>query len=150
MAISMLKIRRPLRRLIFNMGIAIPGKTVFLIETAPWFRRISDNGLGWIVFIQYIILALEHITDIFVLAVSRLLVFEPSWAWPEILRTLNMWRISVWIRIIYWKIPCCIKTTFSAACFYLTALYKTSSPIYVLCIFRKSNTGSTYHHEYCL
>ena len=29
----MLKIRRPLGRLIFNMGIAIPGKTVFLIET---------------------------------------------------------------------------------------------------------------------
>ena len=35
MANSMLKIRRPLGRLIFNMGIAIPGKTVFLIETAP-------------------------------------------------------------------------------------------------------------------
>ena len=32
----MLKIRRPLGRLIFNTGIAIPGKTVFLIETAPW------------------------------------------------------------------------------------------------------------------
>ena len=31
----MLKIRRPLGRLIFNMGIVIPGKTVFLIETAP-------------------------------------------------------------------------------------------------------------------
>ena len=31
----MLKIRRPLGRLIFNMGIAIPGKTIFLIETAP-------------------------------------------------------------------------------------------------------------------
>ena len=31
----MLKIRRPLGRLIFNMGIAITGKTVFLIETAP-------------------------------------------------------------------------------------------------------------------
>ena len=31
----MLKIRRPLGRLIFNMGIAIPGKTVFVIETAP-------------------------------------------------------------------------------------------------------------------
>ena len=29
----MLKIRRPLGRLIFSMGIAIPGKTVFLIET---------------------------------------------------------------------------------------------------------------------
>ena len=37
MTISMLKIRRPLGRLIFNMGIAIPGKTVFLIETAPRF-----------------------------------------------------------------------------------------------------------------
>ena len=32
----MLKIRRPLGRLIFNMGITIPGKTVFLIETGPW------------------------------------------------------------------------------------------------------------------
>ena len=44
MAISMLKIRRPLGRLIFNMGIAIPGKTVFLIETAPWFlcRKIMS------------------------------------------------------------------------------------------------------------
>ena len=39
MAISMLKIRRPLGRLIFNMGIAIPGKTVFLIETAPWWLQ---------------------------------------------------------------------------------------------------------------
>ena len=37
MAISMLKIRRPLGRLIFNMGIAIPGKTVFLIESPPSF-----------------------------------------------------------------------------------------------------------------
>ena len=36
----MLKIRRPLGRLIFNMGIAIPGKTVFLIETAPCIPRI--------------------------------------------------------------------------------------------------------------
>ena len=43
MAISMLKIRRPLGRLIFNMGIAIPGKTVFLIETAP--RAYSHIGL---------------------------------------------------------------------------------------------------------
>ena len=36
MAIPMLKIRRPTSRLIFNMGIPIPGKTVFLIETGPW------------------------------------------------------------------------------------------------------------------
>ena len=40
MVISMLKIRRPLGRLIFNMGIAIPGKTVFLIETAPRYQAI--------------------------------------------------------------------------------------------------------------
>ena len=38
----MLKIRRPLGRLIFNMGIAIPGKTVFLIETAP--SRLNFDG----------------------------------------------------------------------------------------------------------
>ena len=48
MVISMLKIRRPLGRLIFNMGIAIPGKTVFLIETAPritiWAVMTSSQG----------------------------------------------------------------------------------------------------------
>ena len=42
----MLKIRRPLGRLIFNMGIAIPGKTVFLIETAPWCVSVSYNKYG--------------------------------------------------------------------------------------------------------
>ena len=40
----MLKIRRPLGRLIFNMGIAIPGKTVFLIETAPSFWYNTPHG----------------------------------------------------------------------------------------------------------
>ena len=39
----MLKIRRPLGRLIFNMGIAIPDKTVFLIETAPWLQWIGQK-----------------------------------------------------------------------------------------------------------
>ena len=43
MAISMLKIRRPLGRLIFNMGIAIPGKTVFLIEMAPWKLYVTSS-----------------------------------------------------------------------------------------------------------
>ena len=45
----MLKIRRPLGRLIFNMGIAIPGKTVFLIETAPWVfvRGIHQSLVGF-------------------------------------------------------------------------------------------------------
>ena len=45
----MLKIRRPLGRLIFNMGIAIPGKTVFLIETAPCCsppKWINDLSVG--------------------------------------------------------------------------------------------------------
>ena len=37
----MLKIRRPLGRLIFNMGITIPCKTVFLIERAPRARWIG-------------------------------------------------------------------------------------------------------------
>ena len=39
----MLKIRRPPGRLIFNMWIAIPGKTVFLIETAPCALSIIRN-----------------------------------------------------------------------------------------------------------
>ena len=54
----MLKIRRPLGRLIFNMGIAIPGKTVFLIETAPWFRGL------WLIRIprERIVLTLMEIT----------------------------------------------------------------------------------------
>ena len=45
----MLKIRRPLGRLIFNMGIAIPGKTVFLIETAPrLFTHSTDfQTISW-------------------------------------------------------------------------------------------------------
>ena len=47
MAISMLKIRRPLGRLIFNMGIAIPGKTVFLIETAPWWCKEPMHQQKW-------------------------------------------------------------------------------------------------------
>ena len=44
MVISMLKIRRPLGRLIFNMGIAIPGRTVFLIETAPSKLLVSPSA----------------------------------------------------------------------------------------------------------
>ena len=41
----MLKIRRPLGRLIFNMGITIPGKTVFLIETAPCFWHNTAHSM---------------------------------------------------------------------------------------------------------
>ena len=53
MAISMLKIRRPLGRLIFNMGIAIPGKTVFLIETAPVVHNVYASGLLYFDMIRY-------------------------------------------------------------------------------------------------
>ena len=53
MAISMLKIRRPLGRLIFNMGIAIPGKTVFLIETAPWVLFMKQ----WDVFLSDLVVS---------------------------------------------------------------------------------------------
>ena len=45
MVISMLKIRRPLGRLILNMGIIIPCKTVFLIETAP--SPIGFQKFAW-------------------------------------------------------------------------------------------------------
>ena len=55
MAISMLKIWRPLGHLIFNMGIAIPGKTVFLIETAPWSYTQNPSDISFIhnVFLCY-------------------------------------------------------------------------------------------------
>ena len=48
MAIPMLKIRRPTGRLIFNMGIPIPGKTVFYIETGPWILTHYDKHLALI------------------------------------------------------------------------------------------------------
>ena len=60
MVIPMLKIRRPLGRLIFNMGIAIPGKTVLLIETAPrggWFMSEIDISMlrqNWTGFVAHV------------------------------------------------------------------------------------------------
>ena len=58
----MLKIRRPLGRLIFNMGIAIPGKTVFLIETAP----CSTFVISVLCTILYIITGLHLFPMLFV------------------------------------------------------------------------------------
>ena len=43
MAIPMLKIRRPNGRLIYNMGIPIPGKDGLYIETGPWVHSL-DSG----------------------------------------------------------------------------------------------------------
>ena len=57
MAIPMLKIRRPLGRLIFNMGIATPGKTVFLIETAP----CMFSGLDVVITLAVRRLVLEYL-----------------------------------------------------------------------------------------
>ena len=61
MAISMLKIRRPLGRLIFNMGIAIPGKTVFLIETAP--RVLMNTYIFCHYYIVQSIARSKHVVD---------------------------------------------------------------------------------------
>ena len=63
MAISMLKIRRQLGRLIFNMGIAIPGKTVFLIETAPWICNIP-KGLGEQPSLRHQVIAFHYVDGI--------------------------------------------------------------------------------------
>ena len=52
MAISMLKIRRPLGRLIFNMGIAIPGKTVFAPPPAEASEIVQQGALDYSEFSQ--------------------------------------------------------------------------------------------------
>ena len=44
MAIPMLKIRRPNGRLIFNMGIPIPGKDGLYIETGPWWFLMNTGA----------------------------------------------------------------------------------------------------------
>ena len=60
MGIPMLKIRRPLGRLIFNMGITIPSETVFLIETAPWWLSQYSNDYNpfpiSLIFTTYVIM----------------------------------------------------------------------------------------------
>ena len=48
MAIPMLKIRRPLGRLIFNMGIATPGKAVFLIVSSNGLLPVWHQAVIWI------------------------------------------------------------------------------------------------------
>ena len=45
MAIPMLKIRRPNGRLIFNMGIPIPGKDGLYIETGPRLHSVDQSLL---------------------------------------------------------------------------------------------------------
>ena len=68
MAISMLKIRRPLGRLIFNMGIAIPGKTVFLIETAPRYLFFVLDACEIYVIWQYAFVVIISVFYVWVVA----------------------------------------------------------------------------------
>ena len=86
----MLKIRRPLGRLIFNMGIAIPGKTVFLIETAPW--QSSDECLCYVHFTQK--------------RSDKICGGETEVAikvqWSIIIKKRNIHEISAWIQYMAW------------------------------------------------
>ena len=87
----MLKIRRPLGRLIFNMGIAIPGKTVFLIETAPWlelwYQGTSDRNT-WLNRSKW--------------KKSHWCKWENSW--NGVTGWVPAWKMSTWLQII----PCLI------------------------------------------
>ena len=122
----MLKIRRPLGRLIFNMGIAIPGKTVFLIETAPccfvhnatletWNRALSGNKncLFWRFFFKFIWIILYWING-HLLGRSNLKVIV-SWKCIEAFDILLLWNMFIYFCMERWlmtlvvshKTPCC-------------------------------------------
>ena len=47
--IPMLKIRRSCNRLIFNMGIPVPGKMVFILRQGPWYQLSCPWGCRWII-----------------------------------------------------------------------------------------------------
>ena len=99
--ISMLKIRRPLGRLIFNMGIAIPGKTVFLIETAPWFRLYPSHGtIGQSFALFYhdpdFMLNLHWRKLHSVRAQNNFSWQEKYSSWPEILTILMIQKYSIY------------------------------------------------------
>ena len=74
MGIPMLKIRRPVGRLIFNMGIAIPSKTVFLIETAPWLFRVKQLHFPLIPYSPWQIYAPAMITQNQTKSIGKILV----------------------------------------------------------------------------
>ena len=117
MVISMLKIRRPLGRLIFNMGIAIPGKTVFLIETAPrsfvvWNPMISSgfpsqrarNAERWCLIGCYPEQVMEENVELPVLWDPITLMWRHCVFWPSALgantsAAIRMGWLSVWVRL---------------------------------------------------
>ena len=129
MVISMLKIRRPLGRLIFNMGIAIPGKTVFLIETAPrilfwsdwfcytspicvyllihfFFIKISWNQFLWIFKKFYVHRIIGHSIDIVIFNQTSVRHFSSEFfcGWRKGTCIIHMWLCRILALIRYWDI----------------------------------------------
>ena len=109
----MLKIRRPLGRLIFNMGIAIPGKTVFLIETAP--RALYDHNdifSEW----HYNVIKVLRQGHFVIVPQSRV---SPIWA--------NDWSTQVWTEfsIMFRSKGFCISPA------WLHSLFCEMTPVYI-------------------
>ena len=97
MAFSMLKIRRPLGRLIFNMGIAIPGKTVFLIETAPWsiVERVKFSVYNMVYKSLYLLLGDEQLH-----AKGQAKYHYNKCSWLESLLDSNNWECKLLLHVI--------------------------------------------------
>ena len=115
----MLKIRRPLGRLILNMGITIPGKTVFLIETAPWlFQNRKKETKTYILLFIGILLQLHYFTGNTKAYLATELTFSPNKIIPWIIWSLYLWIychvyiISYWLNrqivAMYRNTTCCI------------------------------------------
>ena len=139
----MLKIRRPLGRLIFNMGIAIPGKTVFLIETAPWF---CNYAFPWIFLLLDILFEywIEHVTfgPLYVMFRFSIRVFYRGVPGFETECSCGVWRPVLLTFLLYvgprlgnlvWNDSGCISltswmTTFSL--FYLCIYIYINAPQY--------------------
>ena len=104
MAISMLKIRWPLGRPIFNMGIAIPGKTVFLIETAPWWCDKTSQNLANIVSVNDLLTDSitwmnQHLIEIQTFLFTKMHLKISSAKWVLFCLGLNV--LTHWGRVMY-------------------------------------------------
>ena len=104
----MLKIRRPLGRLIFNMGIAIPGKTVFLIETAPRWSN-SQGSMSYIVIMESIYWRLALYALLFQNTVTFTIYWLQKWNNKHLQTNGNFdWNKKIRIKVLstwFLKIP---------------------------------------------
>ena len=93
----MLKIRRPLGRLIFNMGIAIPGKTVFLIETATWsiVERVKFSVYNMVYKSLYLLLRDEQLH-----AKGQAKYHYNKCSWLESFLDSNNWECKLLLHVI--------------------------------------------------